>query len=62
MNRADLMKRLALIAKEQGAELVVTEGANHTKVRIDQKMTMVPRHREVSEGTARGIIRKMEEE
>ncbi len=56
------MKRLALIAKEQGAELVVTEGANHTKVRIDQKMTMVPRHREVSEGPARGIIRKMEEE
>lgn len=56
------MKRLALIAKQRGEELVVAEGTNHTRVRIGQKMTMVPRQREVSEGTARGIIRKMEEE
>lgn len=39
----------------------VTEGGNHTKVRIGKRVTMVPRHREVSEGTARGIIKSMEE-
>lgn len=56
------MKRLATIAKRRGEELIVVEGGSHTKVRIGQTVTMVPRHREISEGTARGIIKKMEEE
>ncbi|MBB6333657.1 hypothetical protein [Schaalia hyovaginalis] len=62
MKRVDLMKRLATIAKQRGEELIVVEGGSHTKVRIGQAITMVPRHREISEGTARGIIKKMEEE
>lgn len=56
------MKRLAKIARERGEELIVTEGGNHTKVRVGQKMTMIPRHREVSEGTARTILKSMGEE
>ena len=62
MKRTDLMKRLAKIARERGEELIVTEGGNHTKVRVGQKMTMIPRHREVSEGTARTILKSMGEE
>lgn len=55
------MKRLSQIAREQGEELVVEEGGSHTKVWIGHRMVTVPRHREISEFTARGIIRKMEE-
>lgn len=56
------MKRLAEIAKDRGEELIVIEGGNHTKVRVGQKMTMIPRHREVSEGTARTILKSIREE
>lgn len=55
------MKRLSQIAREQGEELVAEEVGGHTKVWIGRRMVTIPRHREISEFTARGIIRKMEE-
>ena len=58
MKRADLMKQLATIAKERGETLIVTEGGSHTKVRIGTQTLIVPRHREVMEFTARGIIKE----
>ncbi len=54
------MKRLAQIAKTQGVEMHISEGGNHTKVRISDRMEMVPRHNDVNEMTAKAIIRKME--
>jgi mRNA interferase HicA len=56
----DLMKRLAQIAKAQGIELRLTEGANHTKVIIGNRIDVVPRHTEINEMTAKAIIRKLE--
>lgn len=53
------MKRLALTAKDQALDLEVTEGGPHTKVRIGDRATTVPRHSEVNEMTARGILRHM---
>jgi mRNA interferase HicA len=54
------MKRLAQIAKAQGIELRLTEGANHTKVIIGNRIDVVPRHTEINEMTAKAIIRKLE--
>ena len=56
------MKQLRKIAKEQGVELVETEGGKHSKGWIGAKSLIVPRHREINELTARGILRKAESE
>lgn len=53
------MRRLRDIAKAAGTELLVTEGAKHTQVRIGDRTSYVPRHNEVNELTARSIIRHM---
>ncbi len=53
------MKRLAARAKAEGVDLQLTEGANHTKVRIGDLQAVVPRQIEVNEITARAILRQM---
>jgi hypothetical protein len=59
VKRRDLMKELRDIAKAQGLELVATEGGSHTKVAIGDRQTTVPRHNEISELTAKGILKYM---
>jgi hypothetical protein len=54
------MKRLAQIAKPQGAQMYLTEGGSHTKVTIGNRTDVVPRHAEINEMTAKAIIRKLE--
>lgn len=61
MKRTDLVKRLRKIAKTQGSELILTEGGSHTKVRIGERVTVIPRHSEINEITAKAIIRQMED-
>lgn len=56
------MKRLKQIAKDKGEVLEQEEGANHTKVRIGDRKSTVPRHNEVNELTAKGIIKHFEKE
>lgn len=53
------MKELARHTHALGLPLDVTEGANHTKVRIGDLRTTVPRHREINEVTARAILKQM---
>jgi mRNA interferase HicA len=60
VRRRDILKKLKAAAKERGEELVVIEGGNHTKVRIGNLSTIVPRHNEVNEFTARAILKDME--
>lgn len=54
------MKRLRAAARDAGADIQVTEGSKHTKVRIGHRQTVVPRHREINEITARAILKHME--
>lgn len=53
------MKRLSEDAKRRGVELVITEGGNHTKVVAGDRRTVVPRHTEINEHTARAILKQM---
>lgn len=53
------MKRLAETAKAEGAELEITEGGSHTKVKIGDRQSVVPRHSEVNEITTKAILKQM---
>lgn len=53
------MKKLAAHAKSLDVPMVVTEGGSHTKVVIGDKRTVIPRHGEVNEITAKQILKQM---
>lgn len=55
MKRRALLKELMNFARDQGIEPEITEGANHTKIRIGDRRTVIPRHAEITETTARAI-------
>ena len=56
------MKRLRAIAKSADVELdLVREGGNHEIWILASERLVIPRHREVNEHTAEGIIRKAKE-
>ena len=60
MKSKELERKLNKLAKEHGETSIWTEGGNHSKVSIQGIETTVPRHSEVNELTARGIIRYFE--
>lgn len=56
------MKKLRAIAKAADRNLdFVREGANHEIWTIGDERLVIPRHRDINERTAQGIIRKAEE-
>lgn len=59
MQRRELVKRLRDIAKANGLTLTLTEGGKHTKVTLGEKQTVIPRHTEINENTARAIIAQL---
>lgn len=61
MKRTDLLKKLREAAKANNLAIREDEGANHTKVTIGSVMVTVPRHREINELTAKGILKKADE-
>jgi hypothetical protein len=54
------MRRLADLADKYQVEMATAEGGNHTKVSLGPVAVTVPRHREINELTARGILRHVE--
>ncbi|MBF9670359.1 hypothetical protein [Bifidobacterium dentium] len=60
MKRKELEKRLNRLDKEHNATAIWSEGGSHSKVAIQGVETTVPRHSEINELTARGIIRYFE--
>ncbi len=54
------MKRITAIAKTKGVTAVYEEGGSHTKVTVGDRQTVIPRHREINEITARKIIDQLE--
>lgn len=59
MKRRDLLKLLADAAREAGMELELHEGAKHTRVTMGDRRSVVPRHTEVNETTAKAILKQM---
>lgn len=61
MRRADLIKRLREVATSKDEELLlVREGARHTIYRVGDRQVSVPRHREINDLTAQGILKAAE--
>jgi hypothetical protein len=58
VKQRELLDRLRGIAMDKGATLeLVRHGGNHDHYEIRGTRLLVPRHREIPEYTARGIIR-----
>lgn len=47
------------IAKANGFDMVTTEGGSHTKVEVGNRRTVVPRHAEINEITAKKIRQQL---
>lgn len=59
MKQRDLIKRLAGMAKDaDGAWKFGAEGGNHEVWLLNGRKIIIPRHREINELTAKGIIRR----
>lgn len=57
MKKRELMSRLRSIAKASGVELsLVRQGGSHEIWTLGGERLVIPRHREISERTADGII------
>jgi mRNA interferase HicA len=50
------MRQLASLAAENGCSFEVSEGGNHTKVRLAGILIPIPRHREINERLALAIL------
>ncbi|TMR35403.1 hypothetical protein ETD85_14065 [Nonomuraea zeae] len=60
MRKRDLERRMRKLAKEYGVSVRSTEGGNHTKWHAGSEAMPVPRHSEVNERTAKGILEDWE--
>jgi hypothetical protein len=56
VKRRDLLKKIGSKAKAKSLTVEMTEGGSHTKVKIGAKQTVVPRHAEINEITAKAIL------
>lgn len=58
MKQRDLLNALRDMATTAGVDFVfVRSGSDHDQYRIDGQLVPIPRHREIVERTARGIIK-----
>jgi mRNA interferase HicA len=58
VKRRDLIRELGRMAARAGMPFVlVRHGADHDQYRLGRMLIPVPRHREVNERTAQGILR-----
>lgn len=53
------MKRIISYARRTDQDLRITEGANHTKVKLGERQAVVARHSEISDLTAKGIFKQL---
>ena len=60
MKRTDLERTLREAARDAGLSLQVDRGKRHDKVTIGEIAVTVPRHREINEYTAEGILKSFE--
>lgn len=60
MKRADLIAKISKAAANAGTRFDrVREGGNHTIYRYGAQNVAIPRHKEINELTAKGILRDL---
>jgi predicted RNA binding protein YcfA (HicA-like mRNA interferase family) len=60
MKPVDLLRRLRRLATRRDWELRIAEGSRHTKVTLNGRQTVVPRHPvDLPPGTLRAIMRQL---
>ncbi|GAB3810808.1 type II toxin-antitoxin system HicA family toxin [Micromonospora zhanjiangensis] len=60
MKRVDLLIRISKAAADAGVSFrLVREGGGHSVYRYGTQNVVIPRHREINELTARGILRSL---
>lgn len=57
MKKADLVKRIATLAKQNNVEWVRTGGSKHDKYELNGTVIMIPRHNEIGEMLAKKILK-----
>ncbi|EEJ54462.1 hypothetical protein HMPREF0578_0826 [Mobiluncus mulieris 28-1] len=57
--RKDLIKTLSKHAQDNGLNMRVTEGKNHTRIWIGDKYTTIPRHTEIPNQFAKAILKQI---
>jgi hypothetical protein len=60
MRKRDLERRMRKLAQEYGVPVHSAEGGSHTKWHAGSEAMPVPRHAEVNERTAKGILENWE--
>jgi hypothetical protein len=61
VRRRELLRRISDLAAAGGEEVLLVEGAKHSKVSVGQVTLVVPHHREINEFTAQAILRSLEQ-
>ena len=56
MKRRDLLALITRHARALNLEISLSEAGSHTKVTVGHKRTVVPRHSEINDRTARAIL------
>ncbi|HZC89467.1 MAG TPA: toxin HicA [Mycobacterium sp.] len=59
MKRADLLTEIRTFAKASGQPITEVEGANHTRVEVGGRRTVVARHSEINELTVKAIRKQL---
>lgn len=59
VKRRDLLAAIADFAKQNDLPLAITEGGRHTRVTVGERRTVVPRHKEINEITAKAIRKQL---
>ncbi|MFE9206597.1 type II toxin-antitoxin system HicA family toxin [Micromonospora sp. NPDC007230] len=60
MKRTDLISKIGKAAADAGTTFEkVREGGSHTIYRYGSQNVVIPRHKEINENTARGILRTL---
>jgi hypothetical protein len=62
MKRIDLIRAMVRRARELGIKITFHEGGNHTIVTVSNCVSQIPRHTEIPYGTARKIVKDLEQE
>ena len=53
------MSAISDFAQQNELPLAITEGSNHTRVTVGERRTVVPRHREINDITAKAIRKQL---